>query len=221
MTSRYLLAALSLSVVLTACGEHGRTAASTSTTTTTPAATLQAMLLDAGDVGAGWQIGPEVTDADFADATKLPCPDVAINPTIAKRLTPVAGVQFEPTDHSYRHLIELALKGDPTQLDTDLKALFGAMGSCTAAASTAPGALTVRTLAIPELGDQRAAFILTGTESPDTTTTWYVRDAAVRVGPVAIELALAEILPTPQEAPHISDTEFVKLLDTAVAKLDG
>jgi hypothetical protein len=178
------------------------------------------MLLDVGDVGAGWQVGPDVNDADFSDATKIPCSDVAINPTIAARLTPVAGVQFEPTDRSYKHLIEFAVVGEPARLDADLQAFFGAMESCTTVASTDQGPFTVEELALPRLGDQRAAFVLTGTESPDTLATWYVRDAAVRVGPVAIEIGLTEILSTPDEAPSISDTEFLRLVETAVAKLD-
>lgn len=205
---------LGLAVVVMGCGNDGRTS-----TTAVPASKLGAMLLEARDVGAGWQVGSDVNDADFSDATKMPCADVTMDPTIAKRLTPVTGIQFEPTDRSYRHIIEFAVTGDAARLDADLRALFAAMESCSTVTSTTPGTLTVERLTIPELGDQRAAYTLTGTESPDATMTWYVRNADVRVGPVAIELGLTEILSTPEEAPHVSDGDFVKLLETAVAKL--
>lgn len=80
---------------------------------------------------------------------------------------------------------------------------FSAIESCTTKTATPAGTFTVKQLAIPRLGDQRAAFILTGEESADSTMTWYVRDAAVRVRSVAIELGLAEICRRPRN-PHIS-----------------
>jgi hypothetical protein len=80
--------------------------------------------------------------------------------------------------------------------------------------------LTVKRLSIPDLGDQRAAFVMTGLdESAGSSATWYVRNAAVRVGPVAIMLGLTEILATPQDKPQISDESFVQLVQTAVGKL--
>ena len=85
--------------------------------------------------------------------------------------------------------------------------------------TTETGSLTIEPLAIPELGDQRAAYTLVGVEAPDTT--WYVRDASVRVGSLAVEVGLTEILQTPDAEPSISDDEFVQLLETAVAGLDG
>lgn len=220
-----LLAVLGLVVVVIACGDNGQTrataptSAASVTTTTMSTVHLGAMLLDASDVGAGWQVGSDVNEADFADAARSPC-GAAMDPSLTQRLTPVAGVQFEPTDRSYKHLIEFAVTGDPTQLDSDLQAFWNAVESCPTSTSQA-GTLTVETFAIPALGDQRIAFTLTGRESTDTTATWHGRSAAVRVGPTAIELGLTEILSAPQETPSISDAEFVKLLQAAVAKLAG
>jgi hypothetical protein len=99
--------------------------------------------------------------------------------------------------------------------------MFEAMDACAATTptSTDAGSLTVEPLTIPELGDQRAAYTLIGVESPDTT--WYVRDASVRVGSIAIELALTEILQTPEDEPATSDAEFNQLLETAVDALYG
>jgi hypothetical protein len=216
-----VVALLGLGVTFLGCGDDETTAPTTteSTATTVAVAELDSMLLDAADVGTGWQVGPAVTDADFADSTQIPCPDTAINPTIADRLTPVTGVQFEPTDGSPRHLIEFMLSGEPDRLDADLQAMFGAMDACAATTptTTETGSLTVEPLAIPELGDQRAAYTLVGVEAPDTT--WYVRDASVRVGSLAVEVGLTEILQSPDDQPSISDAEFVQLLETAVAKL--
>jgi hypothetical protein len=223
------IAVLVLVVTLGACGDNGTTGKATAPTPSGPATTLSSaqldkMLLDAGDVGADWQVGPGLNDQDLSDFAQIPCPDSAVNPTIAKRLTPATGVQFEPADHSRKHMIEFLLTGDAQRLDRDLQALSGAMEACSTATSTTSdtGATSkVEKLAIPELGDQRAAYVITVTGSPDSQATWYVRSAVVRVGSVATSLGLTEILPTPQAQPQISDEEFVKILKTAVAKLGG
>lgn len=222
-----LLAALGLLVVVAGCGTSGETSTPTSTTSTTSATTttvsaaqLDARLLDVSDVGAGWQVGAAVNAADFVDATRIPC-GAPMDAAIAQRLTPVAGVQFEPTDQSYKHLIEFAVTGEPTQLESDLQTFWRVVESCSTVPSSSLGQLTIEKLAIPALGDQRTAFTLRGTEAADGTATWHVRDAAVRVGSTAIELGLAEIVSTPQETPQISDAEFVTLLETAVGKLSG
>lgn len=205
------------------CGGDDAAAPTTteSTAPTVAVSELDAMLLDADDVGTGWQVGPPVIDADLADSTQIPCPDTAVNPTIADRLTPVTGIQFEPTDRSPGHVIEFILSGEPDRLDADLQVMFDAMDACAATTptTTETGSMTIAPLAIPELGDQRAAYTLIGVEAPDTV--WYVRDASVRVGSLAVEVGLTEILQTPDDEPSISDAEFVQLLETAVAKLDG
>jgi hypothetical protein len=226
------IAVLGLVGALVACGDDGTSgntatptssvsAITTTTTSTMSTAQLDSMLLDIGDVGADWQVGPEVTDADLSDSAQFPCSDMALNPTIIERLRPVTGIQFEPTDGSYKHLIEFLLTGDPQRLALDLQFYFEGMEACAATTPTAtgPGTLTVEPFTIPELGDQRSACVLTGVESPDAT--WYVRSAAVRVGSVAAEVALTEILPTPDDEPTITDADYVQLLETAVAKLSG
>ena len=222
------VAILGLVVAIVACGDNGTTGKTTAPTSTMPAATttistadLEAMQLDVSDVGTGWRVGPALNAADFADSTQIPCNDMAVNPTIIKRLTPATGVQFEPTDRSYKHLIEFLVTGDPKRLDADLQAFFGAMDSCSTMTptSTGMGTVTVEKFAMPDLGDQRAAYVLTGTESPGAT--WYVRSAAVRIGSVFLEIGLTEILSKPQDTPTISDTEFANLLQTAVAKVGG
>jgi hypothetical protein len=236
-TRASFIAALGLVSALAACGDNetsGSTTTSTSsesattttsisstTTGTVSTAQLDSMLLDVGDVGASWQVGPEVTDAYVSDSAQFPCSDMALNPTIIGRLTPVTGIQFEPTDGSHEHLIEFLVAGDPQRLAMDLQFYFEGMEACAATTPTTTGAgtLTIEHFTIPELGDQRAAYILTGVESPDST--WYVRSAGVRVGSVAAEVALTEILSTPDDEPTITDGEYVRLLETAVAKLSG
>lgn len=235
-----LVVLLGLAGVLVGCGDDETTRDTTPPTTpsTTPSTApstapsvettvlpsleqLDAMLLDVGDVGVAWQLGPAITDADLTDATQIPCPDSAMNPTIADRLTPITGVQFEPVDRSSTHLIQFAVTGVPGRLAADLQALFDSMDACAATTPTSigTGSLTVEPLTIPDLGDQRGAYVLIGVESPEAT--WYVRDAEVRVGSIAIEVDLTEILRTPDDEPSISDAEFVQLVQTAVANLDG
>jgi hypothetical protein len=227
MPSGLAAAVLLVTVVMASCGDDRSTTTSpttprpTASSRTVPGPGSNAGLLDASDVGPDWRIGPDVNDADLTDATRIPCPDVALNPTIAARLTPAAGVQFEPADHSYRHLIEFVVTGEPHQLDSDLRAFFGAIESCSTVTPAPPAELRVEQRRIPQFGDQRGAFVLVGRETPDTPATWYVRNAVVRVGPVAVELGLAEILSTPEQAPHISDAEFDELLGRAVSKARG
>lgn len=221
-------ALLGFAGVLVGCGDDGATSDTTPATTSPVETTvppspeqLETMLLDIGDVGSSWQLGPPITDADLTDATQIPCPDTAINPTIAGRLTPITGVQFEPVDRSSKHLIEFVVTGQPEQLDVDLQVLFDAMDACAATTPTTigTGSLTVEPLTIPELGDQRAGYALIGVESADAT--WYIRDAEVRVGSIAVEVGLTEILQSPDDEPSISDAEFVQLVQTAVSKFDG
>lgn len=211
-----------LAGVLAGCGgDDTATPTTESAATTAPVSDLETMLLGASDVAANWQVGPPITDADLTDATQIPCPDTAINPTIADRLTPVTGIQFEPTDGSPVHLIEFVRTGEPDRLAADLQVLFDAMDACAATTptTTETGSLTVGSLAVPELGDQRAAYTLIGVEAPDAT--WYVRRASVRVGSLAVEVGLTEILQTPGDEPSISDDEFVRLVGTAVGRLQG
>jgi hypothetical protein len=223
------IAVLGLVVALGACGDNGTTGKATRPTPSAPVTTLSSaqldkMLLDVGDVGAGWQVGPPLNPQDLSDFGQIPCPDSAVNPTITERLTPATGVQFEPTDHSRKHMIEFLVTGNAQRLDRDLQALSGAMEACSMATSTTAGTagtVKVEKLTLPELGDQRDAYVIAVTGSPDSQATWYVRSAVVRVGSVATSLGLTEILPTPQDQPHISDKEFVKILETAVAKLGG
>lgn len=222
-----LVASSGLALLLVACGSGTNNQTNPSTnipsTSTMSTAQIQARLLAVADVGAGWQIGQAITPEDLSSlATSVPCPGPTVSPAVAQRLAAVAGVQFEPTDQSYKHLIELVLNGESKQLDSDLQALFDAMDSCSALASTATGTkLTVQKLAVPKLGDQQAAYVMTDVESPDSTATWYIRNAVVRVGSDAIAVGLAEILATPQDKPQISDETFGKILDSAVGKLGG
>jgi hypothetical protein len=212
------VALFGLVVALVACGDSGTTSQTTTTLSTTQ---LQAKLLDVGGVGAGWQVGHAVNDADLTDATQIPCEGVTLDAGVTQRLTPVTGIQFEPTDQSYKHLIEFVLIGAPKQLDSDLQTYFATLERCSTVPSTTAGspAVTVTRLTIPKLGDQRAAYVLMGKESAGSDVTWYGRSAVVRVGSIAIELGLTEILSTTQDKPQISDEGFVKILETAVAKL--
>ncbi|MGE0731826.1 MAG: hypothetical protein AB7O92_25740 [Acidimicrobiia bacterium] len=206
-----------------ACGGSGN-GGTTSTTadTTALAAKLEADLLTVADVGPLWQLGHAVNDADFTDAMQLPCADAALNPSIAARLLPTAGVQFEPVDHSNMHLMELARTGPAARLATDLDLLREAIEACTGrhTAGTDAGTVDVAALAIPELGDQRFAMLLTGTQAADAGVTWYVRVATVRVGTVAIDIRLTEILDTPSDGPQITDAAFVGIVEQATSRIN-
>jgi hypothetical protein len=210
------IVAMGIVAMLAACGE-GPAAPTTATTWSTERAT--AALLDLPAVGAHWKIGNPVTAADFEDATNLPCDDVALNPVVKQRLTPVTGIQFEPVDGSYQHLIEFVVTGAPQRLDADLGGYFEALESCRDRGTGMPGGgLSVSKLETPELGDQQAAYVLVGAASAEGPT-WHVRRGVVRVQSVAVEVGLTEILGSPQDQPRISDEEFVALLRAAAARV--
>ena len=159
--SSLLVLAVVVALSLAACGggtsdETATTAAPTTGATSTAAVLptvdeLDAMLLTVDDVFAGWQLASPVNEADLADSVQVPCDNTAINPTIEERLQAVTGVQFEPADRSYAHLIEFATVGDPARLAADLDVLFGALDSCgpsfTGQGGTGSG--TLEELALP------------------------------------------------------------------------
>ncbi len=172
------------------------------------------------DIEAGWQGGQAITPEDLSSVGQsIPCSELTLDPAVAKRLTAVTGIQFEPTDHSRKHLIELVITGQPKQLADDLQTLFGAMDSCSTKTATTTGTakLTVKEFAIPSLGDQQAAYVMTDTA--DSAGAFYVRNAIVRFGSVAVALGLLEVVPTAQATPQISDATFVKILKTAADRL--
>ncbi|MGD9792286.1 MAG: hypothetical protein AB7V43_02295 [Acidimicrobiia bacterium] len=232
------LAVLALTVSMVACGDGGETTQTTASATTTTMATattattgttlapeqLQAMLLAAADVGSGWKEGSPVNEMDFADSMKFPCADMGLNPTILARITPTVGVQFEPVDGSYKHMIEMMVSGEPTRLNTDLGFYFEGMQACAASTVTstttsAGDQLTLKDFALPAIGDQRMATVGTGRESADSDALWCVRSAVVRVGSVAVMVGVTEILSGSQTTPTISDADFVKLVTTAVERV--
>lgn len=196
-----------------ACG--GDDGGSAAPATTASAAGLQARLLTTPDVGARWKAGPAVTDADFGDAIQIPCEDMAINPTIAARLRPIAGVQFEPVDGSSAQLIEFALTGEPARLTADLTAYLEAFAACAAAPDTGP--VAADPLALPTLGDQRGA--LTARATVTAGTTWSVRIAVVRTGATAIQIGLTEILSADRPTPQYDDAAFVALVRKATERV--
>lgn len=227
-TRMSLFAVLGLAVASVACGDNTTTSETTTppsttsaTTTTISTAELEAKLLAVGDLPAGWSLGEPVNEQDFADAKQIPCQDQAINPTIAARLTPVAGIQFQPASGTSSHLIEFVTVGEAQRLSSDFQVLIDAMRACESSLTTAPATttLTVAELTIPELGDQRVAFLMKDLEVP--TKVWYVRDAAVRVGGVIVEVGLTEILASKDATPTTTDAEFVAIVQAAVDHFNG
>ncbi len=214
-----------LAAALVACGNAAPTskpgATTPAPTTTLSTAQLTSRLLGVDAVGAGWQVGSPINPADLSSFAQVPCEEVTLDPAVASRLTAATGIQFEPTDNSYKHIIELVAVGEPRQLASDLGALLGAIESCAGTASTKAANGMLKTLTIPALGEQRAAYIGSIAESPGSPTTWYVRFGFVRLGSVAVSLGLTEILATPQDEPHVSDSEYVQLLTAAVTRISG
>jgi hypothetical protein len=225
MRSRALLmlTAIGLSATLVACGSSDAGKQTGTPSTGIPSATqLEARLLDVGDVGAGWKLGQPITPEDLSSVSQsIPCTGVTIDPSVAKRLTAVTGRQLEPADRSAKHMIELVITGTSRQLDADLQTLARAMDSCSVKTGTSQGTstLTVKKLAVPKLGDQQAAYVMT--DSADSAGAFYVRNAFVRVGTVAVAFGLMEVVAAPQDKPQVSDDTFVKILRTALERISG
>ena len=221
-----------LAAFVGACGDDGTssttvppttssptTAGSSTVPTSLPDDALDALLLDAGEAGPGWEFGEPINLMDLAMSAEL-CPDVVLDAELARRLDGDTGIQFQPVDDSYRHLMEQLNVGDSAQLALDLQAFFDAAATCADAAPTTPGTSvpTMDELALPALGDQRQAFTYFGLESTDGPV-WFVRTAFVRVGQIVVSVALTEILDTPEQVPTTSDDEFVALVERAVDKV--
>jgi hypothetical protein len=193
-------------------GGNGRAAPSS--------AQLHARLLTADDVGTQWKAGEPINSEDLAAFAQTPCAAATINPAVVKRLTAVVGAQFEPVDRSYRHLIELVVTGDATQLHKDLQSVFSAIESCDAAGS-AGVRVTVTQLSIPELGDQRAAYAVTQNPPDGSPAAMSLRTAYVRLGTVAVVVGLVDFRASKDGVSLVSDDNFRALLTKATTKLSA
>jgi hypothetical protein len=224
MRALVLAAVTVVAPVLIACGDGGAGAPSTTPATAVPAIAvspdeLDAMRLTLDDVGSFWKAGEPINDADIADSVQVPC-NPSLDPAVVQRLRAKTGVQLEPVDGSYLHVMEFLAAGEPTQLAADVRVLFDAWQSCPTT-STLPDGSSYRDLgpvALPELGDQRLARQVKGAETPTADVVWFVRSAMVRVGGVLVEVSLTEVVPT-DASPTISDVEFARLVTTAVARV--
>lgn len=219
------LAVIGLAATSAGCGTDETTSTTTAQTTTTMSvAALEQLLLTVDDLGAGWVAGEPINEADLADSVQVPCPDQAINPTIAARLRAQTAVQFDAADASYQHLIEFVVSGETTRLTADLDIWFEAFTACatsTTSAGSDPRLLTVEPLTLPELGDQRIGFVIDGREAATDTAVWHGHTALVRVGNVAVSVGLIEVLDSLDAEPAIDDAAFIAIVETAVARLAG
>lgn len=204
-----------MSILVAGCSSGSSSTTSTSTTSTSVVPPSSLLML--ADVGSQWKVGPEVTDADFADATQVPCKGITLDPAVVARLRPTTGVQFEPAEHAYRFLSELVTTGSPTQLADDIDTYLAVEKSC--ADSPNNGLLAFKKMTIPELGDQSSAWVLSAYENGASGAVWHIRSAIVRVGGTMANINLTEILETPDQKLAISDAEFQRIVTAAVDHL--
>lgn len=183
--------------------------------TTVPLAELNSKLLAVSDLPAGWKLASPINEADLSDSWQAPCDDVALNPTIRDRLKAVTGIQFEPADGSYKFLIEFVSTGEATRLARDIEAYIGAFQSCSTTGQNPP---TITELALPALGDQRAAFTILAAETAESESVWYGRTAIVRIGRVAIAIGMIEVVPTASPKPTITDAQYVSIVEAAAKR---
>ena len=202
-------------LALTACG--GGSGGNAALTT----AQIHSRLLNAADVGAAWKTGQAINAQDLAAFAQAPCESARTNQDVARRLTAVAGAQFEPVDRSYRHLIELVVTGSRDQLDNDLHNVFSTIESCNSGgASSATGPKTaVKKLAIRPLGDQQAAYTVIQTTPLGSANALSLRAAYVRLGSVAVMVGLFDFQTSAEGASQVSDDAFRAIVAKATAKL--
>ncbi len=224
---------LGLAGALSACGS--KTASTTTqppttlatttvaaTTTTLSAAELTSRLLTSADIGGGWTPAQDITAADLGGLGESPCENVAINPTIAARLVASVGVILKPDDGTPRGIKETVVIGEPDRLARDLDAVFGAAtDNCIGKDLTTKDGEKVRmqTFVLPDVGDQRSAISVTVGEPPDFRSTWKGHQAIIRLGSIAVAITEFEVVGSPDQAPRMSDAQFVQLVQQAAAKL--
>jgi hypothetical protein len=210
-----ILALLALLTGLTACSGSSTKPATSPTPgpTATSTAALEDGLLAAADLGNGWRVGNAVNQEDRKAFAQLPCDSAKLDASVATRLTAVAGRQFEPTDRSYQHVMELVVTGSPGRLDADLRAIFAALASC-----PPTGPVTVRERSIPSVGEQRAAYTFTQAP-PRSRSVLLVRVAYVRTGAVALMLGVTDFQAAAPGTSTFTDATVEKLLGKAVERL--
>lgn len=235
-----VLAALGLAVTAGGCGDDETSGTTVPVETTGPSSTvpvttagpgdeLQAMLLTVSDLGTSWKLGSPINEADLSDLANQiaePCPGTAMNPTIAARLAPHHAVQFEASDGGPLMIMATIVAGEGGKLTGDVAAYIGSVQGCIDAGPITPeptdglaGTIVYTAIALPELGDQRFAWLATSPEPAEGT--WYGRNAVVQVGDVAISVGLLEVISSTDGTPTVSDAEFIDMVKTATERLSA
>jgi hypothetical protein len=212
--------ALACCLTLAASCSDGGGAASA---TTLSVDQLEARLLNAGDIGAGW-IGTTVVDnTELGSLAESPCPGVTLPAAITERLRPVVGVRLTPIDGTNRAVFEGLIVGESATLADDVQALFDAAASCAGTDFTSADDEKVRydTLLLPALGDQQMATVMTISQPPDHQLTVRGHTAIVRVGETVLSVTQYEVMTNPEAPAITSDAAFIDLLRTAVQRLSG
>lgn len=202
-----------------ACSDGGGDA----TPTTPTPKQLEALLLNAADIGAGWMGTTAVSSSELGSLAESPCPGVTIDPEVTARLKPVVGVRITPGDGTNRAVIEGIIIGDPATLSSDVQALFAAAESCSGTDFTGANQEKARydSLLLPAVGDQQMATVLKVIQPPDYQLTARGHTAIVRVGDIVVSLTQYEVMTKPDTEPITSDATFIALLQTAVQRVKG
>ena len=184
---------------------------------------LEALLLNAADMGAGWIGTTAVSGSELGSLAESPCPGVTVDPEVTARLKPVVGVRITPSDGTNRAVIEGIITGDPATLSADVQALFDAAESCSGTDFTVANQEKARydSLLLPAVGDQQMATVLKIIQPPDYQLTARGHTAIVRVGDIVVSLTQYEVMTRPEAEPITSDAAFIALLQTAVQRVKG
>jgi hypothetical protein len=217
--TRSTLAFLCCLSLAAACSDGG----GDSTPPTQSPKQLEALLLNAADMGAGWIGTTAVSSSELGSLAESPCPGVTIDPEVTARLKPVVGVRITPSDGTNRAVIEGIITGDPATLSSDVEALFAAAQSCSGTDFTGAKQEKARydTMLLPAVGDQQMATVLKIIQPPDYQLTARGHTAIVRVGDIVVSLTQYEVMKTPDAEPITSNSAFTALLNTAIQRVRG
>jgi hypothetical protein len=119
-------------------------------------------------------------------------------------------------------LVEMLRATEPGELDVLFPALRAAYDACYGVVWTDYGdTQTVEPMTGPEVGDDQIAVHALHGDPPFDGRHDDIRIVYVRSGNTFAEISVSEALDGAQDSPSVSDTEFSRIVEEAIAKLTG
>lgn len=119
-------------------------------------------------------------------------------------------------------LVEMLRATEPGELDILFPALRAAYDACDQVVWTDYGdTQTVELMTRPEVGDDQIAVHVLHGDPPFDGRHDDIRIVYIRSGNTFAEISVSETLDSAEDSPSVSDTEFSRMVEEAIAKLHG